>query len=64
MCLWIGIQDVSSKIQGPVQEPGPWVWTVNHTTDRVCGLVASATLPAKGIWVSTLLLGIDLLTLV
>ena len=28
------------------------------------GIVAIATLPAKGIWVSTLLLGIDLLTLV
>ena len=28
------------------------------------GKVASATLPAKGIWVSTLLLGIDLLKLV
>ena len=32
--------------------------------DILDGYVVSATLPAKGIWVSTLLLGIDLFTLV
>ena len=38
----------------------------NHITNSEIETreVASATLPGKGIWVSTLLLGIDLLTLV
>ena len=36
----------------------------NKTSPLCNSTVASATLPAKGIWVSTLLLGIDLLKLV
>ena len=37
---WLGIQDAPRKFQGPSQEPGPWVGTVAHTTEGVCGLVS------------------------
>ena len=36
---WLGIQYASRKLQGTFQEPGPWVGTVTHTTEVVCGLV-------------------------
>ena len=39
-CLWLGIQDVSRKVQGTLQEPGPLEGTVTHTTEGVCGLVS------------------------
>ena len=39
-CSWLGIQDVSRKVQGTSQEPGPQARTVTHTTEVVCGLVS------------------------
>ena len=40
MCLCLGIQDASRKLQEPYQEPGTWSGTVTQTTQGVYGLVS------------------------